>query len=76
MVPLAAFVDVTGDDGSGDAIAVTLEADGTGSIYPVVYLRKGGGFEEHAFEPDILLRYDTAAVRERLTEIVASASRG
>ena len=31
-----------GDDGAGDAIAVTLEADGSGAIYPVVYVRRAG----------------------------------
>ena len=70
VVPLAAFVDGAGDDTAGDSIALTLEADGSGSIYPVVYVRRGGQLEEHAFEPDILLRYDTPEVRKRLTEIV------
>ena len=70
VVPLAAFVDGAGDDTAGNSIALTLEADGSGSIYPVVYVRRGGQLEEHAFEPDILLRYDTPDVRKRLTEIV------
>ena len=35
LVPLAAFVDGAGDDGAGDAVALTLEADGSGAIYPV-----------------------------------------
>jgi thioredoxin reductase len=73
LVPLAAFVDGAGDDGSGDAIALTVEADGTGSIYPVVYLRRGGRFEEHVLEPDVLLRFDNPAARRRLAEIVAVA---
>src|SRR6185312_15109706 len=46
IVPLAAFVDGLGDDGAGDALALTLEADGTGAIYPVTYLRRGGRVEE------------------------------
>jgi len=71
-VPLEAFVDAAGDDGAGDAVALTLEADGTGAIYPVVYVRRDGKMEEHTFEPDILLRYDTPEVRRRLAEIVAS----
>jgi thioredoxin reductase len=70
IVPLAAFVDGGGDDGSGDAIAVTLEADGTGAIYPVVYVRRGGRFEEHMIEPDMLLRYETDTVRRRLEQLV------
>jgi len=72
LVPLEAFVDAAGDDGAGDAVALTLEADGTGAIYPVVYVRRDGKLEEHTFDPDILLRYDTPEVRRRLAEIVAS----
>jgi hypothetical protein len=49
---------------------VTLEADGSGAIYPVVYVRRGGGLEEVTFDPDPLLRYDTPAVRGRLAELV------
>ena len=72
MVPLAAFVDGAGDDGAGPAIGQTLEADGTGAIYPVVYLRRNGEVEEHMFDPDILLRYDTPPVRRRLAAIVGA----
>ena len=72
FVPLEAFVDGGGDDGLGDAVAVTLEADGSGAIYPVVYARRDGRIEEHTFDPDILLRYDTPEVRRRLAEIVAT----
>jgi hypothetical protein len=74
FVPLAAFVDGTGDDGQRDALALTLEADGSGAIYPVVYARRGGSLEEHTFEPDLLLRYDTPDMLKRLGEIVAPFS--
>jgi hypothetical protein len=67
-VPLAAFVDATGSD-VRDAIAVTLEADGSGAIYPVAYARRGGRLDEVVFDPDPLLRYDTPAVRKRLVEL-------
>jgi thioredoxin reductase len=70
LVPLAAFVDGTGSDGGGDAIALTLEADGTGAIYPVAYVRRGGSLEEVTFDPDPLLRYDTPAVRDRLAGLL------
>ncbi len=72
LVPLAAFVDGAGDDGRRDAIALTLEADGSGAIYPVVYARRRGSLDERVFEPDLLLRYDTPAVRAQLAEIIAS----
>ena len=69
VVPLAAFVDGTGDDGGGDALAATLEADGSGAIYPVIYARRGGRTDEVVIDPDPLLRYDTPAVRARLAEL-------
>ena len=74
IVPLSAFVDGLGDDGKADALALTLEADGTGAIYPVIYLRRGGRVEERMIEPDPLLRFDTAAVRDRVVAIVDEAS--
>ena len=58
---------------TGDAIAVTLEADGTGAIYPVVYTRRGGRLNEVVLDPDPLLRYDTPAVQARLAELVKPA---
>ena len=73
IVPLAAFVDGVGDDGAGDALAVTLEADGTGSLYPVLYLRRGGRIDERPIDPDPLLRFDTADVRRRVAETVDEA---
>ena len=71
IVPLASFLDGAGDDGSADALGVTLEADGTSAVYPVLYLRRNGKAEERAVDPDPLLRFDTAMVRERVAAIVA-----
>jgi thioredoxin reductase len=76
IVPLAAFVDGAGDDGDGDALAITLEADGSGAIYPVLYLRRGGRVEERPIEPDSLLRFDTPAARTRIAAILAEAGVG
>jgi thioredoxin reductase len=73
LVPLAAFVDGIGDDGAVDALAMTLEADGTGAIYPVLYLRRDGRVEERPIDPDPLLRFDTPAIRARVGEIVEEA---
>ncbi len=70
IVPLAAFVDGAGDDGTGDALAITLEADGSGAIYPVLYLRQAGRVDERVVEVDALLRYDTLAARERIASIL------
>lgn len=73
IVPLAAFVDAAGDDGDGDALAITLEADGSGAIYPVLYLRRAGRIEERPIDPDALLRYDTPAARVQITGILRDA---
>ena len=71
IVPLAAFLDGAGDDGTADSIGLTLEADGTSAVYPVLYLRHDGKVEERPIDPDPLLRFDTAAVRARVAAIVA-----
>lgn len=73
VVPLAAFVDGVGDDGNGDALAITLEADGTGAIYPVLYLRRAGKVDERPIEADALLRFDTPATRTGIEAILAEA---
>jgi thioredoxin reductase len=72
IAPLAAFVDGDSDGPAVDALALTLEADGTGSIYPVIYARRGGEMTEHVVEADLLLRYDTPAVRRQVAEIVSA----
>jgi thioredoxin reductase len=70
IVPLAAFVDGVGDEGTVDALALTIEADGTGAIYPVLYVRRDGRVEERMIDPDPLQRFDTPAVLARVEEIV------
>ncbi len=64
--PLAHWLDASEDDG----IAVTLEADGTGAIYPVVFGRRGGAMTERALDPDPLLRYDSDDVRRAVAGAV------
>lgn len=46
-VPLTVFVDRQGDDG----VALTMEADGSGAIYPVIYVRRDGSITEHQLPP-------------------------
>ena len=75
IVPLAAFVDGQGDDGQADALALTLEADGTGAIYPVLYLRRAGKVDERPVDPDPLLRFDTPDVRKQVASILAEIGR-
>ncbi len=70
--PLSHVLDAGGDD----ALAVTLEADGTGSIYPVLYTRIGGHVREHNLEPDPLLRFDGADTRRAIAAVAAEVMPG
>jgi thioredoxin reductase len=70
--PLTHFLDAAGPN----AIAVTLEADGTGAIYPVLYTRIGGDIRERALAADPLLRYDGDATRREIAAVVAEAIPG
>lgn len=53
LCPLAHFL----DQGPPDAVAITAEADGTGAIYPAVYVRRQGVVSEHLLPPSDLLDY-------------------
>jgi hypothetical protein len=72
VVPLAHALDA----GGPDALVVTLEADGSGAIFPVLYTRVGGAVTEHALEPDPLLRYDTPATRAAVADLARSVVPG
>ncbi len=67
IVPLAAWLDAPADDG----LAVTIEADGSGAIYPVVYLRRAGSTEEVALDPHPLLDFRTEDHRRRIEDVAA-----
>ncbi len=58
------------DEGGPDALAATLEGDGSGSIYPVLYSRIGGKVVEHVIEPDPLMAFDTLDARRMITDLV------
>jgi thioredoxin reductase len=64
------------DDHSADGVVFTLEADGTGAIYPVLYVQVAGRRTEVTVEPDPLLRYDTAAARAAIASAVAPLGGG
>ena len=75
IVPLEPFVDDT--DGSGaDALAVTLEADGSGNVYPVLYTRVVGRLTEHPMDPHPLLDYETEGARAAIDGILAGFGAG
>ena len=62
IVPLQAFL----DSGGGDAVAATLESNGQGNPYPVVYVRNAGSIAEHPMPPHELLDFTGAEYREQL----------
>ena len=61
------------DLGGPNAVAVTLEADGTGAIFPVLYTRIEGEIRERAMLADPLLRYDGPDTRREILAIVREA---
>ena len=64
-------------DGSGpDAIAATLEADGSGAIYPVVYTRIDGRVVEQAIEPDPFMRFDSIDARRAIADLAGRIASG
>jgi thioredoxin reductase len=64
------------DSGGAAALALTLEADGTGAIYPVLYTRVGGAVAERALDPDPLLRYDGLDARRAIADMVGTVVPG
>ena len=60
--PLTHFLDT----GGPDALAMTIEADGLGAIYPVAYVRRDGKVEEHALEPHPLHDYEGTEYRRHV----------
>jgi len=66
IVPLQHFLDW----GGGDAVAATLESNGQGNPYPVVYIRKNGSVTEHALAPDPLLDFTGRDYRDELRNVL------
>ena len=67
IVPLAHVLD--GQD--ADMVAMTIESDGKGGLYPVAYTRRSGVLAEHVLPSDPLLDYETPAHRAQLEAAVA-----
>ncbi len=70
--PLAHLLDADGPD----AIIATLEADGSGAIYPVIYSRLEGRVVERAIDPDPLMRYDTIDTRSVIADLAKRIAAG
>jgi hypothetical protein len=72
IVPLATFVDEAGPD----ALAITLESDGSTDVYPVLYSRVGGTLTEHRLDPHPLLDYQTESTRREIDGVLARFGAG
>jgi thioredoxin reductase len=66
IVPLTTFL----DEGGPDGVALTIEADGTGAIYPAVYARRAGRTAEHLLAPHPLLDFTTMEHRRQLADVL------
>ena len=64
--PLEDFV----DRGGGDAVAVAVEMDAQGTIYPAVYVRRDGSFSERALPPHVLHEYEGEDYRHELAALL------
>ncbi|HEY0443541.1 MAG TPA: NAD(P)-binding domain-containing protein [Candidatus Limnocylindrales bacterium] len=67
--PLAHVLDADGPD----AVILTLETDGSGATYPVVYLRQGGETEERVLDPDPFLDFSGREHRRQFADVVDRA---
>ena len=66
IIPLQSFLDAGGDD----AVAATLESNGQGNPYPVVYVRKDGSVTEHVLAPDPLLDFSRPDYQAELRAVL------
>ncbi len=67
IMPLTAFLDGAVTD---EGVAMTVEADGTGAIFPVAYIRAAGNVQEVALPPHPLLEFRTDEHRAALASAV------
>ncbi|HEV8054202.1 MAG TPA: NAD(P)-binding domain-containing protein [Candidatus Limnocylindrales bacterium] len=68
IVPLADFVDAPGPDG----VALSIETNDRGDIYPICYVRRGGRVSgESPLDPQPMHDFRTNDHRRRMGEIVA-----
>jgi thioredoxin reductase len=66
IVPLEHFV----DEGGGDAVAVSVEMDSEGRIYPSVYVRAAGRLVEHPLPEHPAHLFDSDVHRRELTSLL------
>ena len=63
------------DAGGPDALITTIESDGTGAIYPVLYVRRNGAIDERPLEPDAFNDFSGAGHRRAIEDAVAALER-
>ncbi len=66
IIPLQSFL----DSGRRDAVAATLESNGQGNPYPVIYVRTDGSVSEHAMAPHPLLDFTGADYQHELRTVL------
>ncbi len=66
ILPLQLFVDGQGPDG----VAVAVEANPAGELYPAVYVRKDNVLTEHLLPSDPMLDFATAEHRRQLADVL------
>jgi thioredoxin reductase len=66
IVPLEHFVDAGGED----AVAIAVEMNGEGTIYPAVYVRRAGRLAEHQLDPHPTYAFDSEPHRAALEVIL------
>jgi thioredoxin reductase len=64
--PLEHFLDA----GGGDALAVTVETNSSGDIFPGVYLRRGGRLQETELDPHPLHEFNREPYRQALATLL------
>jgi thioredoxin reductase len=67
ILPLAHVLDGMTED----VVAMTIESDGQGGLYPVAYVRRDGTLSEHPLPPEPLLDFATEEHRAALADAVA-----
>ena len=66
VIPLQSFLDL----GVGDAVAATLESNGQGNPYPVIYVRTAGSISEHAMAPHPFLDFTGTEYQHELQTVL------
>jgi hypothetical protein len=68
VVPLADFL----DSGGPNAVAASIEVDEGGTIFPTIYLRRGGEISEHRLPPHPMHEYEGEPYRKELGALLVS----